>query len=118
MFCFNVIGLKMFYYEIVGLMYEQGGLCFVDFVCFVFYIDINMWLVELMQYFDVIYFFFYKFLGGLGLMGILVFDFKLYINWVFDNFGGGMVDWINFWGGYKYIDEIEVWEDGGILFFL
>lgn len=42
-FCFNVMGFKMLYYEVVEVIYVVGGLCFVDFVCLVFYIDIVMW---------------------------------------------------------------------------
>jgi selenocysteine lyase/cysteine desulfurase len=35
-----------------------------------------------------------------------------------DQPGGGTVDWTNAWGEYKYIDDIEVREDGGTPGFL
>jgi selenocysteine lyase/cysteine desulfurase len=35
-----------------------------------------------------------------------------------DNPGGGTVDWTNPWGKYKYVDDIEVREDGGTPGFL
>jgi selenocysteine lyase/cysteine desulfurase len=35
-----------------------------------------------------------------------------------DNPGGGTVDWTNPWGNYKYVDDIEVREDGGTPGFL
>jgi selenocysteine lyase/cysteine desulfurase len=60
----------------------------------------------------------HKFLGGPGTSGVLVFDSRIYDNEVPDNPGGGTVDWTNPWGEYKYIDDIEVREDGGTPGFL
>lgn len=39
-------------------------------------------------------------------------------NEVPDDSGGGTLDWTNPWGNYKYVDDIEVREDGGIPGFL
>lgn len=66
-----------------------------------------------MEKLDAIYFSPHKFLGGPGTSGVLVFDSSLYQNPVPDNPGGGTVDWTNPWGEYKYIDDIELREDGG-----
>ena len=54
-----------------------------------------------------------KFLGGPGSAGVLVFNKKLYKNEIPDTPGGGTVKWTNRWGGYSYISDIEVKEDGG-----
>ena len=42
----------------------------------------------------------------------------MYKNSIPDNPGGGTVDWTNPWGEYKYIDDIEIREDGGTPGFL
>jgi selenocysteine lyase/cysteine desulfurase len=42
----------------------------------------------------------------------------MYHNDVPDQPGGGTVDWTNPWGDYKYVDNIEVREDGGTPGFL
>jgi selenocysteine lyase/cysteine desulfurase len=60
----------------------------------------------------------HKFLGGPGASGVLVFDASMYKNEVPDQPGGGTVDWTNPWGEYKYVDDIEVREDGGTPGFL
>ena len=60
----------------------------------------------------------HKFLGGPGSTGILIFNQNLYSNKIPDNPGGGTVDWTNPWGQHKYIEEIEVREDGGTPAFL
>lgn len=41
-----------------------------------------------------------------------------YQNDIPDNPGGGTVRWTNRWGGYRYISDIEVKEDGGTPGFL
>jgi len=67
---------------------------------------------------DAIFFSPHKFLGGPGTSGVLIFDSKLYNRAVPDNPGGGTVDWTNPWGGHKYIEDIELREDGGTPGFL
>ncbi|MDO8929351.1 MAG: aminotransferase class V-fold PLP-dependent enzyme, partial [Bacteroidota bacterium] len=71
-----------------------------------------------MQKLDAIMFSPHKFLGGPGSSGVLVFDQSMYHNTVPDQPGGGTVDWTNPWGEYKYVDNIEIREDGGTPGFL
>jgi len=49
---------------------------------------------------------------------VLIFNKKLYKNITPDTPGGGTVKWTNRWGGYGYISDIEVKEDGGTPGFL
>lgn len=117
--CSNVTGIITPYMEVAQIMHEEGGLCFVDFAASAPYIDINMHEDDSRgRYLDAIYFSPHKFLGGPGSSGILIFNKKLYKNKVPDNSGGGTVDWTNPWGGHKYIDDIELREDGGTPSFL
>ncbi len=116
--CSNVTGIRTPYFQVAELMHKNGGLCFVDFACSAPYIDIEMRPENKLQHLDAIYFSPHKFLGGPATTGILIFDPKLYKNKVPDNPGGGTVDWTNPWGEHKYIDEIEVREDGGTPAFL
>jgi selenocysteine lyase/cysteine desulfurase len=67
---------------------------------------------------DAIFFSPHKFLGGPGSAGVLIFSNKLYKNDIPDTPGGGTVKWTNRWGGYRYITDIEVKEDGGTPGFL
>jgi selenocysteine lyase/cysteine desulfurase len=71
-----------------------------------------------MEKLDAIFFSPHKFLGGPGSSGVLIFDKAMYTAEVPDNPGGGTVDWTNPWGKYKYVDDIEVREDGGTPGFL
>mgnify|MGYP001016235683 CR=1 FL=1 len=116
--CSNVTGVFTPYHEIAGIMHRNGGLCFVDFAASAPYIDINMHPDDEYQYLDAIYFSPHKFLGGPGSSGILVFNANLYKNRVPDHPGGGTVLWTNPWGEHKYIDNIEIREDGGTPAFL
>jgi selenocysteine lyase/cysteine desulfurase len=117
--CSNVTGIKTPYYEVARLMHEQNGLCFVDFACSGPYIDIDMHPADQPDsYLDAIFLSPHKFLGGPGSSVALVFNKKLYKNNIPDNPGGGTVAWTNPWGGHKYIDDIEVREDGGTPGFL
>ena len=116
--CSNVTGVFTPYYDIAEIMHNNNGLCFVDFACSAPYIDINMHPKNKLQQLDAIYFSPHKFLGGPGASGVLVFNKKLYKNQVPDTPGGGTVDWTNPWGEHKYIDDIEVREDGGTPAFL
>jgi selenocysteine lyase/cysteine desulfurase len=71
-----------------------------------------------MQKLDAIFFSPHKFLGGPGSPGVLIFSKELYKNEIPDTPGGGTVKWTNRWGGYRYISDIEVKEDGGTPGFL
>ena len=116
--CSNVTGVFTPYYEIAEIIHNYNGFCFVDFACSAPYININMHPKNPKQKLDAIYFSPHKFLGGPGSTGILIFDKNLYSNKVPDAPGGGTVDWTNPWGEHKYIDDIEVREDGGTPAFL
>jgi selenocysteine lyase/cysteine desulfurase len=80
--------------------------------------EINMNPEDPMEKLDAIFFSPHKFLGGPGSSGVLIFDKAMYSAEVPDNPGGGTVDWTNPWGKYKYVDDIEVREDGGTPGFL
>jgi selenocysteine lyase/cysteine desulfurase len=67
---------------------------------------------------DAIFFSPHKFLGGPGSSGVLIFSKELYKNDIPDSPGGGTVKWTNRWGGYSYISDIEIKEDGGTPGFL
>jgi selenocysteine lyase/cysteine desulfurase len=100
------------------IMHEHGGICFIDFAASAPYVNIDMHPADPMQKLDGIYFSPHKFLGGPGSSGVLIFDASLYNSETPDNPGGGTVDWTNPWGEYKYIDDIELREDGGTPGFL
>lgn len=114
----NVTGVYAPYYEISEIMHNHNGFCFVDFACSAPYVNINMHPANSLQSLDAIYFSPHKFLGGPGSSGILIFNKSLYKNRVPDSPGGGTVDWTNPWGEHKYIDDIQLREDGGTPGFL
>jgi selenocysteine lyase/cysteine desulfurase len=116
--CSNVTGIFTPYHQIAEIMHQNNGWCFVDFACSAPYIPINMHPENPLQSLDAIYFSPHKFLGGPGSTGILIFNSRLYTNKIPDHPGGGTVDWTNPWGEHKYIDEIELREDGGTPAFL
>lgn len=116
--CSNVTGIITPYFEIAEMIHEVGGYCFVDFACSAPYIDIDMHPKKKEQYLDAIFFSPHKFLGGPGTAGVLIFNKDLYNNEIPDNPGGGTVDWTNPWGLHKYLDDIEMREDGGTPAFL
>jgi selenocysteine lyase/cysteine desulfurase len=99
-------------------MHEYGGVCFVDYAASAPYDEINMHPENPKEKLDAILFSPHKFLGGPGSCGVLIFDSSMYHSEVPDQPGGGTVDWTNPWGGYKYVDNIEVREDGGTPGFL
>ncbi|MBE0637553.1 MAG: aminotransferase class V-fold PLP-dependent enzyme [Bacteroidales bacterium] len=111
--CSNVTGISTPYHEMAKVMHENGGICFVDFAASAPYVDMNMHPDDPMMALDAIMFSPHKFLGGPGTPGVLVFNSSLYKNPVPDNPGGGTVDWTNPWGEFKYVDDIELREDGG-----
>jgi len=111
--CSNVTGIQTPYYEMAKMMHQYNGLCFIDFAASAPYVDIDMHPKDPEMKLDAIMFSPHKFLGGPGSSGVLIFDKKIYDCNVPDNPGGGTVDWTNPWGEYKYIDDIELREDGG-----
>ena len=116
--CSNVTGVKTPYYKMARLMHEYGGLVFIDYAASAPYMEMNMHPEDPMEKLDAIFFSPHKFLGGPGASGVLIFDKAMYTAEVPDNPGGGTVDWTNPWGKYKYVDDIEVREDGGTPGFL
>lgn len=116
--CSNVTGIETPYHKVAKLMHKHGGLCFVDFAASAPYSPINMHPEDPMEKLDAIFFSPHKFLGGPGSSGVLFFDKSMYHNQIPDHPGGGTVDWTNPWGEYKFVDDIEVREDGGTPGFL
>jgi selenocysteine lyase/cysteine desulfurase len=116
--CSNVTGIETPYHELAKIMHENGGVCFIDFAASAPYVDIDMHPSDPEMKLDAIYLSPHKFLGGPGSSGVLIFDKSMYRAEVPDNPGGGTVDWTNPWGNYKYVDDIEVREDGGTPGFL
>ncbi|PKL82783.1 MAG: selenocysteine lyase [Ignavibacteriae bacterium HGW-Ignavibacteriae-3] len=114
----NVTGIQPPFYKMAKMMHQAGGLCFIDYAAAAPYIDINMHPDDTLEKLDAIFFSPHKFLGGPGTSGVLIFDSKLYNRRVPDNPGGGTVDWTNPWGEHKYIEDIELREDGGTPGFL
>ena len=116
--CSNVTGYFPPYHELAKIMHEHNGFCFIDFAASAPYVDIDMHPADSMAQLDAVFFSPHKFLGGPGSAGVLVFNRQLYKNLTPDNPGGGTVKWTNRWGGYSYITDIEVKEDGGTPGFL
>lgn len=116
--CSNVTGYIPPFYELARIMHENNGYCFVDFAASAPYVDIDMHPAEKGERLDAVFFSPHKFLGGPGSAGVLVFNKELYRNETPDTPGGGTVKWTNRWGGYSYISDIEVKEDGGTPGFL
>lgn len=116
--CSNVTGYIPPYFELAKIMHEHNGYCFVDFAASAPYVDIDMHPADKMHQLDAIFFSPHKFLGGPGSAGVLIFSKELYKNEIPDSPGGGTVKWTNRWGGYSYITDIEVKEDGGTPGFL
>jgi len=116
--CSNVTGVSTPYHQMAKIMHENGGLCFIDFAASAPYVDMNMHPEDPMEALDAVMFSPHKFLGGPGTSGVLVFNSAIYNSQVPDNPGGGTVDWTNPWDEFKYIDDIEIREDGGTPGFL
>lgn len=116
--CSNVTGVITPYHKMAAMMHEYGGVCFIDFAASAPYVDMDMHPKNKMEALDAILFSPHKFLGGPGSSGVLVFNSNLYKLDTPDQPGGGTVDWTNPWGEYKYIDDIELREDGGTPGFL
>jgi selenocysteine lyase/cysteine desulfurase len=116
--CSNVTGYMPPYHELARIMHEYNGYCFVDFAASAPYVDIDMHPSDKPEQLDAVFFSPHKFLGGPGSAGVLIFNRQLYKNETPDTPGGGTVKWTNRWGGYSYISDIEVKEDGGTPGFL
>jgi len=116
--CSNVTGYSPPFQELAKIMHENNGYCFVDFAASAPYVDIDMHPADKINQLDAIFFSPHKFLGGPGSAGVLIFNKVLYKNNTPDSPGGGTVKWTNRWGGYSYITDIEVKEDGGTPGFL
>ncbi len=116
--CSNVTGIRTDYHRMAKMVHQYGGYCFVDFACSAPYVPIDMHPDEKGAYLDAIFFSPHKFLGGPGSSGVLIFNNKLYHNSVPDNPGGGTVTYTNPWGDHRYIEDIELREDGGTPGFL
>lgn len=116
--CSNVTGIHTDFYKMAKLMHENNGFCFIDYACSAPYVKIDMHPPDALEKLDAIFFSPHKFLGGPGTTGVLIFDSKLYHNRVPDNPGGGTVDWTNPWGKHKFVNNIELREDGGTPAFL
>lgn len=111
--CSNVTGIITPYHRMAKIMHQNGGICFVDFAASAPYMEIDMHPEDPEEKLDAIFFSPHKFLGGPGSSGVLIFNRELYESKAPDHPGGGTVDWTNPWGKYKYIDDIELREDGG-----
>lgn len=99
-------------------MHQNDGFCFVNFAYSAPCVSIDIHPEDEEAYLDAVTFSPHKFLGGTGSSGVLVFNKKLYKNLIPDSLVGGTVKYINPWGEHHYIDDIEVWEDGGTPGFL
>jgi len=116
--CSNVTGYFPPYNELAEIMHEHHGYCFVDFAASAPYVNIDMHPDDKAHQLDAIFFSPHKFLGGPGSAGVLILSKELYKNDIPDSPGGGTVKWTNRWGGYSYITDIEIKEDGGTPGFL
>jgi selenocysteine lyase/cysteine desulfurase len=116
--CSNVTGVRTPLHDMARMMHEHNGLVFIDYAASAPYDVMNMHPKDPKKKLDAIFFSPHKFLGGPGSSGVLVFDSSLYHNKAPDQPGGGTVDWTNRWGEYKFIDDIEIREDGGTPGFL
>lgn len=116
--CSNVTGIETPYHQLAALMHRHGGVCFVDFAASAPYAEINMHPASPLEKLDAVFFSPHKFLGGPGTGGVLLFDTALCTGRLPDEPGGGTVVWVNRWGGRRYIDDIEIREDGGTPGFL
>ncbi|MFH0892842.1 MAG: aminotransferase class V-fold PLP-dependent enzyme [Bacteroidota bacterium] len=116
--CSNVTGIMPPIHTLAKIMHEHGGFCFADYAASAPYVEINMHPKDPMEKLDAVFLSPHKFLGGPGTSGVMVFDENLYHCKHPDQPGGGTVDWTNRWGEYKFIDDIELREDGGTPGFL
>ncbi len=114
----NVTGIMPPYQEVAKIMHQHNGLCFVDLACAGPYVDIDMHPEDPLCKLDAIYMSPHKFLGGPGTPGVLIFDSELYQITTPSRPGGGTVSWTNPWGEHRFVEDIEMREDGGTPAFL
>lgn len=118
----NVMGVRVDVNLIMEMLYRGNALALWDYVVVAAYVDVDMNLVvfdenigvlNLYVYKDVIFMLLYKFLGGLGVFGILVVKRVLFVNEVSSESGGGIVFYvmsIDYW----YLSNRVECEEGGI----
>ncbi|AIQ55273.1 aminotransferase class V-fold PLP-dependent enzyme [Paenibacillus sp. FSL R7-0331] len=111
--CSNVTGIETPYPKLAAVMHRHGGVCFVDFAASAPYAVIDMHPASPLEKLDAVFFSPHKFLGGPGTGGVLLLDAGLCSGRLPDEPGGGTVVWVNPWGGRRYINDVEVREDGG-----
>ncbi len=111
--CSNVTGIQTPYHTIAKMIHAHGGLCFADFACSAPYVHIDMHPAAADESLDAVYFSMHKFLGGPGTPGVLIFNQKMYRNTVPDHPGGGTIAYSNPWKMRRYVDGVELREDGG-----
>ena len=117
--CSNVTGIQTPYHQLASLMHQYDGYCFIDFAASAPYVEINMHPDNPEERLDAIFFSPHKFLGGPGASGVLICNAEFCKkNKIPDHPGGGTVDWTDPWGGVKYMENIEMREDGGTPGFL
>ncbi len=116
--CSNVTGIRTPVHAMAKLVHQYNGLVFIDYAASAPYDEIDMHPADPAEALDAVFFSPHKFLGGPGASGVLIFNSRLYDSKVPDQPGGGTVDWTNPWGEYKFVDDIEIREDGGTPGFL
>ncbi len=116
--CSNVTGIVTPIHEMAEILHKFGRLCFVDFSGSAPYVKMDMHPKNKNQHLDAIFFSPHKFLGGPGSSGVIIFNKNLYHNRVPDHPGGGTVTWTNPWHLHRFVDDIELREDGGTPGFL
>ena len=108
----NVTGLKSPVYEIARIMHKYGGLVCFDFAASAPYVKINM-NNDSDTFFDAIFISPYKFVGGPGSSGILVFNERVYnLELSPTSAGGGTVDFVSS-TTVDYLKDIESREKSG-----
>ena len=116
--CSNVTGVMTPYHAMAKRVHRAGGVVVIDFAASAPYVPIDMHPADPEERLDAVLFSPHKFLGGPGSAGVLVFARSLHHNRVPDEAGGGTVAWTNPWGGYAFLDDVELREDGGTPAFL
>ncbi|MBA7619346.1 Cysteine desulfurase [subsurface metagenome] len=108
----NVTGLKSPVYEIARIMHKYNGLACFDFAASAPYVKINM-NNDSDTFFDAIFISPYKFVGGPGSSGILVFNERVYnLELSPTSAGGGTVDFVSS-TTVDYLKDIESREKSG-----
>lgn len=114
----NVTGILTPVHTMARMLHRAGGYCFVDYAAAAPYVDICMHPSDPEERLDAVAFSPHKFLGGPGGPGVLLLNRALYHRRIPDTPGGGTVLWTTPFGTHRYLDEIELREDGGTPGFL